>query len=118
MKKYFIALGLVVISANVLLSCKPKLKDVNGVVTDVDITGNHTGDTVHTMCLFNGEDTLLFKMDDAQYSNGLMLKGDSVDVSYIQGKGDTLRALLVHVKPTPAKVINIKTDTTKTLLTK
>lgn len=109
---------MVAISANVLLSCKPKLKDVSGVVTDVDMTGDHDGDTVHTMRLFNGEDTLLFKMDDAQYSNGLMLKGDSVNVSYIHGKGDTLRALLVHVKPAPARIVNIETDTTKTLLTK
>ena len=31
--------------------------------------------------------------------NGLMLPGDSVIVDYIEGRGDTLRALVVTVLP-------------------
>ena len=118
MKKYAIALALTVLSVNVFTSCKEKLKDVTGVVTAVDMTGDHTGDTIHSMRLYNGEDTLLFTVKDARFTNGIMLVGDSADISYISGHGDTLRALLVHVKPTPAKVINLETDTTKTLLTR
>lgn len=75
-------------------------------------------DTLKTMKLYNGEDTLLFALKDAQYTNGVMMKGDSVQVNYIKGHGDTLRALLVYVKPAPAKVIDLKVDTTKVLLTK
>ena len=48
----------------------------------------------------------------------LMMKGDSVQVHYVKGHGDTLRALLVFVKPTPAKVIDVSKDTTKVLLTR
>lgn len=117
-KKFAIAFVLTVLFANVFTSCREKLKDVTGIVTAVDMTGDHAGDTIHTVRLYNGEDTLLFTVKDARYTNGIMLVGDSADISYISGHGDTLRALLVHVKPAPTKVINLETDTTKTLLTR
>lgn len=118
MRKYLfslLALGLAACSLN---SCKQKLKEVSGVVTEVAMSGDYQSDTIHTMRIFNGEDTLLFSLKDAQYNNGVMLKGDSVQVGYIKGKGDTLRALLVYVKPAPAKVINIEVDTTKEVMTR
>ena len=99
-----------------LSSCKEKLKETKGVVTNVE--ASDLMDTLKTMKLYNGEDTLLFALKDAQYTNGVMMKGDSVQVNYIKGHGDTLRALLVYVKPAPAKVIDLKVDTTKVLLTK
>lgn len=107
---------MVALSANVLVSCKEKLKKVSGVVTSVETS--YIGDTVKSMRLYDGEDTLVFALREAQYNNGMMLKGDSVDVHYIKGRGDTLRAMLVFVKPAPAKVIDIKTDTTKEILTR
>lgn len=116
MKKYLIALAVVVLSFSIFTSCKEKLKDASGIVTGLE--ASYMGDTVKSMKIYDGEDTLLFSLDKAQYTNGLMIKGDSVDVSYVKGNGDTLRALLVHVKPVPAKVINLDTDTTKTLLTR
>ena len=116
MKKYLIALASVALLAGSLTSCKEKLKNMDGVVTNVETS--NMGDTVKSMRLYNGEDTLIFNLKDAEYNNGLMMKGDSVQVHYIKGHGDTLRALLVFVKPAPAKVIDINKDTTKVLLTR
>lgn len=116
MKKYLLALAAIVLTVSTFTSCKEKLKDASGVVTSVE--ASYMGDTVKSMKIYDGEDTLLFSLDKAQYTNGLMIKGDSVDIGYVKGNGDTLRALLVHVKPAPAKVVDIKTDTTKTLLTR
>ncbi len=99
-----------------LSSCKEKLKHVDGVVTSVE--ASQMMDTIKSMKLYDGEDTLLFGLNDAEYNNGIMVKGDSVQVHYIKGHGDTLRALLVYVKPHPTKVIDLKVDTTKVLLTK
>lgn len=97
-------------------SCKEKLKQVDGVVTDVETS--RLVDTVKSMKLYDGEDTLLFGLKDAEYNNGIMMKGDSVQVYYIKGYGATLRAMLVYVKPRPAKVIDITKDTTQVLLTR
>lgn len=118
MRKYLLAAIAVALTVGSLSSCKQKLKQVDGVVTGVDITGDHHGDTVHTMRLYDGADTLLFAMKDAEYTNGLMIKGDSARIHYIKGHGDTLRALVVYVKPAPVKTIDLKTDTAKTLLTR
>ncbi len=116
MKKYLIAFASVALLAGSLTSCKEKLKNMDGVVTQVETS--NLGDTVKSMRLYNGEDTLIFNLMEAEYNNGLMMKGDSVQVHYVKGHGDTLRALLVFVKPTPAKVIDVSKDTTKVLLTK
>lgn len=116
MKKYLFAFVVIATLASSLVGCKPKLKDMKGVVTYID--SDRLGDFIKSMKLTNGEDSFVFTMDKVQFDNGIALVGDSVDVSYIEGRGDTLRALLVHVKPTPAKVINLETDTTKTLLTR
>ena len=99
-----------------LSSCKEKLKRVDGVVIDVE--ASQLMDTVKSMKLYDGEDTLLFGLKDAEYNNGIMVKGDSVQVHYIKGHGDSLRALLVYVKPRPSRVIDLKVDTTHVLLTK
>ena len=115
--KYFLALAaLGIATLGTLSSCKEKLKEVEGVVTDVD--ASEMVDTIKSMKVYDGQDTLLFGLKDAEYNNGIMLKGDSVQVHYIKGHGDTLRALLVYVKPAPAKVIDLEKDTTKVLMTK
>ena len=89
---------------------------MDGVVIDVE--ASQLMDTVKSMKLYDGEDTLLFGLKDAEYNNGIMVKGDSVQVHYIKGHGDSLRALLVYVKPRPSRVIDLKVDTTHVLLTK
>lgn len=104
------------VAAAALTGCKQKLQQVTGQVTGVDIAG----DTLKTMRMATGDgDTLLFKLQDAQYTNGVAFQGDSAEVHYIHGRGDTLRALVVYVKPAPAQVpIDIHKDTTQVLLTK
>ena len=114
MKKFvFVWIALISIIFS-LSSCKEKIKDVEGVVTSVDING----DTIRSMKVFNGEDTLIFTVKDAQYDNGVMLANDNVKVHYLSGNGDTLRAVLVYVKPRPSKVIELEPDSTKPLLTR
>lgn len=116
MKKFvFVWIALISIIFS-LSSCKEKIKDVEGVVTNVDI--NPDGDTIRSMKVFNGEDTLIFTVKDAQYANGVMLANDNVKVHYLSGNGDTLRAVLVYVKPRPSKVIELEPDSTKPLLTR
>lgn len=116
MKKFvFVWIALISIIFS-LSSCKEKIKDVEGVVTNVDF--NSEGDSIRSMKVFNGEDTLIFTVKDAQYANGVMLANDNVKVHYLSGNGDTLRAVLVSVKPRPSKVIELKPDSTKPLLTR
>lgn len=117
MKKYLIALMMTAAVCATLTSCSEKLKKASGVVANVE--SSNLGDTLKSMKLFDGEDTLVFALKEAQYNNGVMLAKDSVDVYYLKGHHtDTLRAMLVYVKPQPAHVIEVKVDTTKKLLTR
>ena len=54
--------------AGSLTSCKEKLKNMDGVVTQVETS--NLCDTVKSMKLYNGEDTLIFNLMDAEYNNG------------------------------------------------
>lgn len=106
----------VLVAATALTGCKQKLQQTSGVVTSVEIQG---GDTLKAMRMAVDGDTLLFKLQDAQYTNGVAFAGDSAEVHYIEGRGDTLRALVVYAKPAPAQApIDIHTDTTQVLLTR
>ena len=116
MKKYLIVWVVLFCAVLSFSSCKKEIKNVEGVVTSIE--SNQSGDSVLSMkVLFDG-DTLLFSLKDAQYDNGMMIKDDAVRVHYIDGNGDTLRAVLVFVKPKPSKVIELHSDTTETLLTR
>lgn len=116
MKKYFFAWAILLGCVFSFASCQEKIKETQGVVTSVD--GSQYGDTIRSMKMLADGDTLVFTLKDARFDNGVMLKGDRVKVHYISGNGDTLRALLVYVKPNPSKVIEIKQDTTKQLLSR
>ena len=97
-------------------SCEEKLKEKEGVVTSVD--ASKLGDTFYSMKVYDGTDTLLFSLKDARYSNGVAIKDDQVRVNYINGNGDTLRAMLVYVQPKPSQAIEIKPDSSKELLSR
>ena len=116
MKKNIILWSLLLGGIFAFSSCKEKIKDKDGVVTSVSMS--QLGDTLYSMKIFDGKDTLVFSLRDAEYDNGVMLKDDQVTVHYIKGNGDTLRALLVYVKPSATKTIEIKPDTTKELLSR
>ena len=84
-------------------SCgKPELKNVRGLVTDVEIVS----DSLKSKRMTVGSDTLLFSMRDCMLNNGIMLRGDSVIVDYIDGRGDSLRALVLTLLPKPAHYVN------------
>lgn len=93
----FIAGALILIGIGSLTSCKPKMKDVKGVVTKIDATP--LLDTIRSVKVYADGDTLLFNVDSVRYSNGIMQEGDSVEVYYIKGHKDTLLALVLNVKP-------------------
>ena len=106
----------VALALTALTGCRQKLQRTTGQVTAVEIVG----DTLKTMRMTNADgDTLLFKLQDAQFTNGVAFQGDSTEVHYIHGRGDTLRALVVYVKPAPVKApIDIHKDTTEVLMTR
>ena len=93
----FLALALV--ATLTLTGCKEKLRQSRGLVTAME-TSN---DTLLNMRVSVGEgDTLLFKLDQADFNNGMAMQGDSVIVNHLKGNGDTLRAIIVTVMPRPA----------------
>ena len=94
-------------------SCKPKLKDCRGMVTQVEFNK----DTLKSMKVKTLDGELVFNLKDVHFNEGIMMKDDSVIVNYIRGRHDTLRALVVTVLPKPAHYINLEKDTTKELLT-
>ena len=83
--------------AAVLCCCggRPRLKSCVSVVASV-------GDTTLVVSGDGGDVT--FDTRDARYSNGLVQAGDSVDVSYIEGKASP-RALLIRLIPARGNVI-------------
>lgn len=97
----------------VLTGCKKELKNVRGVVKTVIIDN----DTLRSLTVMNGEDSIVFHLEDARFNNGLMVPRDSVIVDYIDGKNDTARALVVTVLPAAAKPIDLKDNKRKDLLT-
>lgn len=72
-------------------SCgKPELKKIRGIVKNVRIDD----DTLKNLTVMDGEDSIVFNLNEVRYNNGVMLPNDSVIVDYIDGKNDTARALV------------------------
>ncbi|MCH3982153.1 MAG: hypothetical protein LKE41_09695 [Prevotella sp.] len=115
MKKSSKLLFLFCVSALLLTfsGCKPKLKNIRGVVTGVVVKD----DTLRSFTLQCGEDSMVFNVDSARFTEGMMLPRDSVIVDYIKDKSDTLKAYVVTVLPKPIKEVDLKSDSTKKLLT-
>ena len=97
MKKLILSLVALCALVPVLTGCggHRELKELRGMVASVAMAG----DSLTTMKVTVDADTLLLKLADARFTNGVMMGGDSVTVHYIEGRGDTLRALLVNVLP-------------------
>lgn len=70
-------------------------------------------DSLVTARVANGADTFLLKLADARLVNGMFLNGDSVSVDYIDGRDDTLRALVISVLPKPVQYIDLNDDSAK-----
>jgi len=99
MKKFFLALVVLCCVSVALTGCQPELKNVRGQVKSVEITN----DTIKSMVLAVDEIENVVTLLDARFQNGIALEGDSVIVDYIDGKENTLRALVVTVLPKPAQ---------------
>lgn len=97
MKKLILSLVALCALTSALTGCKGQreLKELRGKVASVAMAG----DSLTTMKVTVDADTLLLKLADARFTNGIMMGGDSVTVHYIEGRGDTLRALIVNVLP-------------------
>ena len=79
-----------------LISCGSKeIKDIKGLVADIKAVN----DSLVSAKILIGGDTAIFKMTDARFINGMFMAGDSVKISYIEGRKDTLRALIVSIIP-------------------
>lgn len=107
MKKLFLfaMLGLSLLTV-VNCSGKKELKQTKGVVVALKTIQ----DSLVTARVTVGSDTLLFKLADARFVNGMFIKDDSVSIDYIEGQGDTLRALVIAVLPKPIRYVE-KSDT-------
>lgn len=93
----FCLLGLIVAGCN-----ENKLKTVRGEVVELDILH----DTIISNLILSVDgDSLLFNLKDAQFVNGDVFSGDSVEIDYVSTKSDTLRALLVSLINKSAHVL-------------
>ena len=97
-----------------LVGCKQELQETRGVVTELEVEG----DTILCSRIAIDGDTLLFKMTEARLLNGMFVSGDSVVVNYIEGRNDTLRALLVQVLSKAPRVIVPAKESNDSLVTR
>jgi len=91
-------------------SCEPELKNARVQVKSVEIID----DTLKSMIVSLGDEDKKVTLLDARFQNGIALQGDSVILDYIDGRENTLRALIVTVLPRPAHYF----EPSDTLLTK
>ncbi len=116
MKKVFL-LAVIGLSLMTFVGCsdKKELKEMKGVVTY--IWAEH--DSLVSVNVANGSDTLLFHAEDARVVNGMFINGDSVNINYIEGEKDTLRAMVITVLPRPIHTIDLNSEVqSDTLLTR
>ena len=115
MKKVFL-FAVLSLSLLTIVSCSDKkaLKQTKGVVTDIKTIK----DSLVTAKLAVDGDTLLFKLADARFVNGMFIKDDSVQIDYIEGQGDTLRALVINVLPKAVQYIDLNSAPSDTLVTR
>lgn len=111
--KIFLLLACTLV-AFLAVSCgKPKIKTIRGLVTSIEMNG----DTLKTFNISSEDGAIVFDLKDARYNEGIMLRGDSVIVDYINGRKDTARALVVTVLAKTPHYIDISKDTTEEVKT-
>ena len=115
MKKLFLvaACGLALLTV-VNCTSQKELKQTKGVVTSLKTVG----DSLATARVVVDADTLLFKLADARFVNGMFIKDDSVQIDYIEGQGDTLRALVITVLSKQVNYIDLNGEASDTLVTR
>lgn len=114
MKKIVFTAALLVSLGLSLVGCKQELQETRGVVTELEFDS----DTLLCTRIAVEGDTLLFKVNEARMVNGMFVKGDSVVVNYIEGRNDTLRALVLAVLPKAPHVIEPAKESNDSLVTR
>lgn len=99
MKKVFLALVVLCGMAVAFVGCEPELKNARGQVKSVEISN----DTLKSMVFVVDGVEKSVNLLDARFQNGIALEGDSIILDYIDGKENTLRALVVTILPRPAQ---------------
>ena len=96
------------------INCGSKeIKDLKGQVVDIQTVK----DTLTSARVLIDGDTVVFKMTDARFINGMFVYGDSVKISYIEGRKDTLRALIVSIIPKAPHYFDAEAAKNDTLIT-
>lgn len=97
-----------------MISCGSKeLKETKGLVADIEVVK----DSLNSAKVLVDGDTVIFKMIDARFVNGMFMVGDSVTIHYIEGRNDTLRALVVGLLPKAPHYIDLNAAKNDTLAT-
>lgn len=113
-KSFLYMVGIALLLIFGIGSCgKPELKKIRGIVKNVRIDD----DTLKNITVMDGEDSIVFNLDEVRYNNGVMLPDDSVIVDYMDGKNDTAHAFVVTVLPKKATTINPEDNTNQKLIT-
>ena len=92
---------------------KSGLQNIRGEVKNISFHN----DTLKAMTIFINEDkdTMVFSLAEARLQRGVMMFRDSVIVDYVEGRDDTMRALVVTVLPREIKLVeDAITDTIAT----
>lgn len=114
MKNSILAFVLLCASVIAITGCGSKeIKDIKGQVAGIETVK----DTLTCAKVLVDGDTLLFKMADARFINGMFIYGDSVKISYIEGRKDTLRALIVSIIPKAPHYFDAEAAKNDTLIT-
>ena len=114
MKNSILAFVLLCACGMAMTGCGSKeIKDVKGQVVDIQTVK----DTLTSAKVLIDGDTVVFKMADARFINGLFMYGDSVKISYIEGRKDTLRALIVSIIPKAPHYFDAEAAKNDTLVT-
>ena len=90
-----------------------EIKDIKGEVVDFKADN----DTLTSARILVDGDTVILKMTDARLINGMFLPRDSVKISYIEGRKDTLRALIVSIIPKAPHYFDAEAAKNDTLVT-
>jgi hypothetical protein len=103
MKKIVMVLAVVALVLTAMTGCRKGLQNTRGVVKSMKITH----DSLKSMVITYNEDgdTMLFSLKEARVQRGMMMIGDSVIVDFVDGKDDSLRALVVTTLSRPTRII-------------
>ena len=115
MKNFFLTL-VVLCGILVFVGCKPELKNIRGQVKSIELGVDSIMSPSSMILSVDGQEKIV-TLTDSRFQNGIAIQGDSVILDYIDGKDNTLRALVVTVLPRPAHEF-VPSDTLITVDTK